>query len=135
MKSPSSDVCFLVFAKSAACTVGRVLHNKSEFKGSGFMVSSRLFLTNNHVIHNSARAMACLVEFNYELTVMGCPKRTTRFALAPDVFFMSSPQEDLDFTIVAIGNRVTGKNELSDFGYCPLRDTDNDEHSLGEFFT
>jgi endonuclease G len=131
-RAPSLDVCFLDLARAAASSVGRVLHNNSEFKGAGFMISNRLFLTNNHVIHNSARAMACLVEFNYELGVMGCPKAVTRFALAPNDFFVSSPQEDLDFTIVAIGNRVSGKGELSDFGFCPLRDTD-DKHPLGEF--
>jgi endonuclease G len=132
LRTSSIDVCFLDLARAAASTVGRVLHNNSEFKGTGFMISNRLFLTNNHVIYNSARAMACVVEFNYELDVMGCPKAVTRFALAPNDFFVSNPREDLDFTIVAIGNRVSGKGELSDFGCCPLKDTD-DEHSLGEF--
>jgi len=132
LRTPSLDVCSLDLARAAASTVGRVLHNNSEFKGTGFMISNRLFLTNNHVIYNSARAMACLVEFNYELDVMGCPKAVTRFALAPTDFFVSNPREDLDFTIVAIGDRVSGKGELSGFGYCPLEGTD-DEHSLGEF--
>jgi len=132
MNAPSIDVCYLDIARAAASTVGRVLHNSSEFKGAGFMISNRLFLTNNHVIYNSAMATACLVEFNYELDVTGCPTAVTRFALAPNEFFVSNPREDLDFTIVAIGNRVSGKGELSDFGYCPLKKA-NEEHSLSEF--
>ncbi len=33
---------------------------------------------------------------------------------------MSSPEDDLDFTIVTLGNRVFGEGKISDFGYYPL---------------
>ena len=116
---PSIDISFLDLAKAAAATVGRVLHKNLEFQGAGFMISSRLFLTNNHVIYDSKDALASLVEFNHELNIMGHPKPVTRFTLAPNGFLLSSSRKDLDFTIVAIGNRVSGKSELLDFGYCP----------------
>lgn len=131
-RAPSLDIGFLDLAMAAAATVGRVLHNNLEFRGAGFMISSRLFLTNNHVIYDSRDALASFVEFNHELNIMGRPKPVTRFTLAPNGFFMSSSREDLDFTIVAMGNRVSGKGELSDFGYCPIGGTDNN-HPLGEF--
>jgi endonuclease G len=126
----SLDVCFLDLARAAASTVGRVLHNTLGWQGTGFMISDRLFVTNNHVIRDSPKAEEFFVEFNYELDVMKVPKPVTRFALAPNDFFMSSPKEDLDFTIVALGSRVFGKGKLSDFGFCPIKDTEN-KHELG----
>lgn len=130
--APSLDICFLNLARTAAASVGRVLRNNLEFKGTGFMISNRLFLTNNHVIYNAEYARSCLVEFNNELSMNGCPKPVTRFALAPNDFFMSSPREELDFTIVKVGDRVSGTGKLSDFGYCSLRNTKNTYH-LGKF--
>jgi endonuclease G len=52
---------------AAANAVGRVLRDRRP-QGSGFMVSDRLFLTNNHVIGCKESARQFLVEFNYELT-------------------------------------------------------------------
>jgi endonuclease G len=42
---------------------------------------------------------------------------------------MSSPEEELDFTIVALGKRLSGKGSLSDFGYYPIKDTE--KHEIG----
>ena len=120
MKIISLDVCFLGLARAAASSVGRVLQSNSVFKGTGFMISERLFLTSNHVIYDCTKAEDSLVEFNCELDATGRPKDITRFTFAPNEFFMSSPEEDLDFTIVAVGKRVLGKAKLSDFGYCPI---------------
>ena len=116
------DVYFLEFAISAASSVARVLNNDLDFEGTGFMISDRLFLTNNHVVNNTAKSSGCLIEFNYELDVAKNPTPVTRFTLAPEDFFFSSTEEELDFTIVAVGNRVFGKNELHEFGYCPLKE-------------
>ena len=122
MKLPNSiflNTNFLDLAKAAASTVGRVIRNNS-IQGNGFMMSDRLFLTNQHLIQDFEDANNSIVEFNYELDKKLTPKNTTKFEFAPQDFFMSSEEEDLDFSIIAIGKRVSGKNLLSDFGFCPL---------------
>ena len=96
------------------------------------MVSDRLFLTNNHVIPSKKDAKQSFVEFNYEMDINGHPKAITRFALEPDEFFINNPTDELDFTLVAIGKRVSGATSQQDFGYCPLINSD-DKHVLGEF--
>ena len=121
---PSLDVFFLDLARTAANSVGRVLRSNLEFKGTGFMISNRLFLTNNHVIYNYEDAKSSLVEFDHELNISGAPKPVTKFALAPNELFLSSPREELDFTIVKVGKQVFGTGKLSDFGYCSLKNTE-----------
>jgi len=101
-------------------------------KGNGFMISDRLFLTNNHIIHDCEVAKRSTVEFGYETDQNHCLKPTTRFSFAPDEFLMNSPKEKLDFTVVAVGDRVSGEGALSDFGFCPLKGN-RDKHQLGEF--
>jgi endonuclease G len=130
-KLPFIDASFLDLAKAASAAVGRVMRHDS-MKGNGFMISNKLFLTNNHIIQDYEPAKGLVVEFNYELDWRGRPKPTTIFAFSPDEFFMRSRENDLDFTIVAIGDRVSGGNCLSDFGFCPLKEKE-DTYSLGEF--
>ncbi len=125
------DTLFLDLAHAASATVGRIIRHDTMV-GNGFMISDRLFLTNNHVIHDFEDAVKSIVEFNYELDYERCPKPTTKFALAPHEFLMGSPETDLDYTIIAIGQRLAGKNDLSDFGYCPIKENDGN-YSLGEF--
>ena len=134
MNSPNQalvDICFLDLARAASETVGRVLRHDS-MKGNGFMISDKLFMTNNHIVHDCEVAKRSVVEFNYELDQCGCPKPTTKFAFEPKDFLMKSPKEDLDFTIVAIGDRVSGESKLTDFGFCPLK-VEEDKCALGEF--
>lgn len=125
-------VSFLDLARAAARTVGRVVFRNLKPVGSGFMVSDKLFLTNNHVIPSEEEAQQSFVEFNYELDIDGQPKSITRFALEPDEFFMTDPVKELDFTLVSLGECVNGSGKPSDFGYSPLINSD-DKHVLGEF--
>jgi endonuclease G, mitochondrial len=123
---------FLEMAMAAGSTVARVVLNNLQPLGSGFMISENLFLTNNHVISNPIEAQQVFIEFNYEMDIYRQPKIITRFRLAPGKLFITNPEDKLDFTIVAVGERVNGTHELSYFGFCPLLDTD-DKHALGEF--
>jgi endonuclease G, mitochondrial len=125
-------ISFLEEALAASASVGRVVFRNLRPQGSGFMVSDRLFLTNNHVISSAAEARQFLLEFNYQLDFKGNPKAVTRFELAPEVFFLTNAEDQLDFTLVAVGARLSGSGSLSDFGYCPLSKAD-DKHVLGEF--
>ena len=125
-------VAFLDVARAAAAAVGRVAFRDLQPQGSGLMVSDRLFLTNNHVIPGPGEAQQFVVQFNYELDQDGQQRALTQFELAPDLFFFTSPEDALDFTLVAIGGRVSGAGGLGDFGYCPLLSSD-DKHMLGDF--
>src|SRR5262245_42743946 len=125
-------VSFLVVGQSAASAVGRVIQRRGSAVGSGFLISRGLFLTNNHVIASAEEAGQVLLEFDYETALDGKPRATTRFAFDPKRFFLTNPEDDLDFTVVAVGERVRGEKALADYGCCPLSDR-GDKHMLGEF--
>lgn len=125
-------VSFLDLARRAANAVGRVVFYNGEPVGSGFMISDQLFLTNHHVIASEEDCENRLIEFNYELGADRRPRPVTQFALDPARFFVTNPETDLDFTVVAIGECVQGSAELTSFGCCPLL-ASGDKHILGEF--
>lgn len=125
-------VSFLDLARKAANAVGRVVFADLAPVGSGFLVSDRLFITNNHVIPDIAAARRLLVEFSYELDITGKPLEPTRFRFDPDVFFLTDERDDLDFTIVAVGERLIGSRAVKEYGCCPLLAT-SDKHIKGEF--
>ncbi len=130
LDSPFVDVCFLDAAKAAAATVGRVIRYGS-MKGNGFMISESLFLTNHHIIHDSEDAKRSIVEFDHELDNKQRPKNSIRFNFAPDQFLLRNPEENLDFTIVAVGGKGSGDRRISDFGFCPIKQ-DTGRYALGE---
>jgi len=101
--------------------------------GTGFKISPRLLLTNNHVLKNEEEASTAAIEFNYELDITGRPRQTTRFELVPVNFFITN--RELDFTIVAINSKpLTGKGELKDYGFHRLN-RDLGKINPGEFMT
>ncbi len=124
------SVAFLELGVRAARAVARVLP-KGETPASGVMISDRLFLTNNHNIETAKEASVAEIEFAYELDTSDRPVRPTRFALAPSDFFVADEANDLDYTLVAVGPKLSGTGELRDFGCCPLSG-DADKHALGE---
>ena len=95
------------------------------------MVSDCLFLTNHHVITSAADCPRFVLEFDFQLDYRGQPRAVTRFALAPELFFLTSPETDLDFTLVAVGRRTDGGAQLETYGYVPLL-ARGDKHILGE---
>ncbi|MFO0956046.1 MAG: DNA/RNA non-specific endonuclease [Isosphaeraceae bacterium] len=125
-------VSFLDRARAASGCVARVISREGSPIGSGFLVSDRLFLTNNHVLASEGDAAEMLLEFNYELDVEGRPRASTRFEIDAPAFFLTNVEDDLDFTLVAVGRRQSGACSLADFGFCPIFDAD-DKHILSEF--
>jgi endonuclease G len=125
---------YLDLARLAANSVGRVVGQDRRAVGTGTMVSAGLFLTNNHVTPNETVAAHQIVQFDYELELEGTPRVVSEFALDPAAFFWTSPQSELDATLVALGGRVSGSRRRPDFGYCPLSGAD-DKHAEGDFVT
>ncbi|MGV9869301.1 trypsin-like serine peptidase [Rhodococcus koreensis] len=104
---------FLARGARVAATVARISLTGSGREiplGTGFLVSPRLLMTNNHVLPDTDTARAVVVEFGAETSVDNTPGTPVRFRLDPD-FFMTD--EHLDFTCQlpgrAPGDHVDGR--------------------------
>jgi endonuclease G len=83
---------------------------------TGFMISPRLLLTNEHVFGSADEAEPSIAEFNYRLDIAGRPEPSYQFRLRPDLFFFNN--EPLDFALVAVeASSVDRGVPLSRFGY------------------
>ncbi len=98
--------------------------------GSGFLVSPRLFMTNQHVIRDAVAAHSASVTFDRELDDNGRPRATTVFQLNPESCAVFSAENELDYALVAVGACISGVATLADLGYCMLSDTP-DRHVVG----
>jgi endonuclease G len=118
------EVAYLEQGLRAARAVGRVQIRDEAGRligyGSGFLVSPRLLLTNNHVLGDATTAASSLVEFDYERDLRGMDRPTHVFALKPGDFFATSPADELDFTLVAVAPTAEDQALLADFGWLPL---------------
>lgn len=99
-------------------------------QGSGFLVSPRLFLTNQHVLENEDAARNARVTFDYEITERGQLSATTVFRLDPDRCAVFSPLDQLDYALIALGQRESGNATLEELGYLILSDRP-DKHKIG----
>ncbi|MBF6300042.1 trypsin-like peptidase domain-containing protein [Nocardia amamiensis] len=100
---------FLARGARTAATVARIsmIRNGREIPlGTGFLVSPRLLLTNNHVLPDLDTARQVVVDFGAETTIDNDPCLPLRFHLDPD-FFVTD--EHLDFTLVPVLPRTDGK--------------------------
>ncbi|MBI5319171.1 DNA/RNA non-specific endonuclease [Bradyrhizobium sp.] len=122
---------FLSRGRLAANAVGRVRFRSGRAQGTGFLVGPGIFLTNNHVITTAEQAGQMFVEFDFEADDAGSNRPITVFTLDPGRCFASDPIRQLDFTLIAIGERVSGTKTIDRFGYIPLSDA-TDKHMLGE---
>ena len=132
------EVKYLEAGGIAARSVGRVLirdgQNRSKGFGTGFLVAPGLLLTNNHVLPSPEIAGASQIEFNYERGRAGRLERSVIFNLDKDRFFVTSPVKELDFTLVAVGEKSVDGRQLEAFGYLPLNAV-ADEVLAGECVT
>ena len=69
--------------------------------GTGFMIGSNCLMTNHHVIPDVDVAKESFAEFNYQQDAAGGYLPTYRYRLQP-IVFCTSPQEQLDYTIVSL---------------------------------
>ncbi|HEU4510910.1 MAG TPA: endonuclease [Pyrinomonadaceae bacterium] len=102
--------------------------------GTGFMVSPRLLMTNNHVLSTRNDAAFSHCEFNFQDDLTGRPIPTSVFELDPDLFFETD--RALDFTLVAVKERARqGSGDVSElrfFGWNRLIEEEG-KAILGEF--
>ncbi len=112
-------ITFLELGVVISRTVGRVHcrdHTGSIMSyGTGFMVSPRLMLTNNHVLDSAEMATCSQIEFNYQVGLDGKPTVSVIFGLSPGDLFLTD--KELDYTLVAVQTRLPDGRELRDFGW------------------
>ena len=113
------DVGFLERGYRAGRAVGRISVGAPDAHyGTGFLISPRLLMTNNHVLADPAEAARGYVEMNFQAGLDGRALQPVAFALEPDAFFTTD--RPLDFTIVAVAERSDSGAELADFGWLRL---------------
>ncbi|MGE2736820.1 endonuclease [Mycolicibacterium vaccae] len=116
------DVGFLERGYLASRSVGRITIRSAgrdlEGYGTGFLISPRLLLTNNHVLGGVDESVNSYVEFDYQSGVDGAPLVPAAFALAPQEFFCTD--RELDFTVVAVTARNPHGRELAHYGWLRL---------------
>ncbi|MFL6207923.1 MAG: DNA/RNA non-specific endonuclease [Pyrinomonadaceae bacterium] len=117
------NINYLERGMIAARAVGRISVRDSTGEllgyGTGALISSRLLLTNHHVLSSGAQAENSQVEFNYQFDSRGKPLQSEIFALQPEAFFFTD--SDLDFSLVAVAETALSDNRaLADFGWLTL---------------
>ena len=75
----------------------------SAGRGTGFVISGGILLTNNHVLRTSAEASHASVEFNFEEDEFGNIKEVVKYSLNTTTFITS---KELDCTAVRINDRT-----------------------------
>jgi endonuclease I/V8-like Glu-specific endopeptidase len=119
-KSDLISVNYLDLGLAVSRTVGRIHIRTSTGQpqgyGTGFMVSPRLLLTNNHVLGSAREASSSWVEFNFQDDAEGRLSASVTFDLEAETFFLSD--QHLDYTLVAVSEGAhDGSGELRQFGW------------------
>jgi endonuclease G len=127
-------VSYLDQARLAAACVARVVTAQRRAQGTGVMVSPRLFLTNNHVVADADKAASFILQFNYQLTATGEPPDEVEFRFDPSCFFWTSPVNEFDASLIAVGAPVSGGQDLRAFGWTALSSA-GDKHAKGDHVT
>lgn len=83
--------------------------------GTGFLVSPRLLMTNNHVLSDPDEASRTVAEFNYELDADSAQNTIASYRLEPDVLFLTDAH--LDYTVVALAPSTDGRTAGDAFGW------------------
>ncbi|RDH79556.1 hypothetical protein DVS77_04860 [Mycolicibacterium moriokaense] len=127
-------VSFIERAWVSAKAVARIIDKHRRPLGTGVMVSPRLMMTNNHVIADAQAASAASAQFDYQLALDDVAEAVTEFRFDPAAFFWTSPVEELDVALIAVGPRMTGEKPLERFGWTALSSA-QDKHAEGDHVT
>ncbi|MBP6486420.1 MAG: DNA/RNA non-specific endonuclease [Ilumatobacteraceae bacterium] len=112
------DMSFLERALAAGRPVCRIvveLHGASEF-ATGFMVSPRVMMTNQHVLPTADRAERARAEFDLRIDGAMQMHSGVPFAFRPDLFYASDKALDVAFVAVA-AESIRGGRRLTEFGH------------------
>lgn len=130
------DIAYMDRGLAAGRTVGciRLFDNgRCVGSGTGFMVSPRLLMTNNHVLDDRITARQARVVFNFQDDPDGNALPPITFSLDPDAFFLTS--QPLDFTLIAVGRPAAeGTVGLDEIGWSRLIE-DEGKVINGEYVT
>lgn len=134
-KSDLIGVHYLELGLAVSRSVGRVHirapNGQNQGYGTGFMVSPRLLLTNNHVLSSIREAASSRVEFNYQDDTEGSLLSSVTFNLDPEAFFVTD--RHLDYSLVAVGERSRDDGgTLDQFGWNRLIEEEG-KVILGEY--
>jgi len=115
-------VAFLERGLAVSRTVARIWVSVSGGNpagyGTGFLISPRLLLTNNHVLSDAATARSSRAQFNYQLGSDGNVYPASLYGLDPDTCFFTD--RELDYAVVAVMPTSDDRRELAEFGFNPL---------------
>ena len=113
-------VTFLLEGARMSRAIGRIALPVPGGKrlGTGFMVSPRVMMTNNHVLGDADEASRAAIEFDFFTREDGTTGPVTRFRLQPGALF--NTDIPLDFTLVAVEAINDDGAEVSERGWFPL---------------
>ncbi|WP_342753826.1 DNA/RNA non-specific endonuclease [Pantoea sp. MBD-2R] len=97
-------------------------------KGSGFLTHGNLFITNHHLLPEPPAQGVITVQFGYRQSETGEIIDGRLYTVDADRFWLTSPTEEYDCTLIALGEAVNGSGEAP--LPLPLNDR-NDKHALG----
>lgn len=97
-------------------------------KGSGFLTHGGLFITNHHLLPQPLEQGRVTVQFGWRRTETGELDDGVTFNTDAQRFFLTSPTDELDCTLVALGEPIGGSGEMPP--PIALNDRD-DKHALG----
>jgi endonuclease G, mitochondrial len=107
-------------------------NNQTLGYGTGFLVSPRLLLTNNHVLQDASEAINSLAQFNYQYDLGSNSIVAVAFELDPAAFFLTN--KTLDYTLVAVRETDLDGNNVSAYGWLPLIEEEG-KAILGEYMS
>lgn len=120
-------VAFLQQGLTCARAVA-LLREEGIPKGSGFLTHGGLFFTNHHLLPQPPAQGRVTVQFGWRRTEQGELVDGVTFELDAQRFFLTSPTDELDCTVIALGEPIGGDGEIPQ----PVTLNDrNDKHVLG----